>query len=365
MAMNIKNKWSWLFFLAGIWFFAGVLITLHEYFFLANYPGVLSTEAMGSFNFINNLIAASAGLFIGGLAFGLLELFYFQRHLKRQKFWITVSKKILIYCISLFFLIVVISLFFNSFLSNTSILDIKAWLKTKRFITSMAFWHPVLPFMILAILSSFFLQLSERFGPNEMWKIFSGKYFNPKEESRIFMFLDLDHSTTIAENLGNQKFYQFLNDFFHDIAKIIIANKGEVVDYIGDLVIISWVYKSGIEESRCLKCFEEFERVITNNRKHYLEKYDVIPTFKAAVHCGKVIIGEMGKIKKSIKFSGDVLNTTSRVEKVCGDRGAKLAVTNDLLAILEDHNFIFEKVSNITLKGKKNPIDVYTAEFGN
>jgi len=84
-----------------------------------------------------------------------------------------------------------------------------------------------------------------------------------------------------------------------------------------------------------------------------------VPQFKAAVHCGKVIIGEMGKIKKTIKFSGDVLNTTARVEKVCGKIGAKIVITDKLKHLLIDPPYALEKVSNVSLKGKRAPIDLY------
>ena len=90
-----------------------------------------------------------------------------------------------------------------------------------------------------------------------------------------------------------------------------------------------------------------------------MDRYGIVPEFKAAVHCGTVMIGEMGKIKKTIKFSGDVMNTTARVEKVCGTIGAKLVITHNLVAELSDLPFSLEKISNINLKGKEIPIDVY------
>lgn len=358
--MQLRGKLIWLLVLASMWFLSGVFITLHEYFFLANYPGVLSTEPMEEFNFSNNLIAAAFGLFIGGLLFGLLELFFFQKRFARLKFWDAVLRKFLIYSVLLFILISAISLIFNSWLSGRSLADVQAWQQTYAFISSEALWHPVFPFLLLAILSSFLLQLSERFGPNELWRIFTGKYNKPQEEHRIFMFLDLNKSTTLAEELGNQQFYQFLNDFYFDIAPVITKYMGEVVDYVGDLIIISWTYDRGTDRNRCIACFSEFERTIASKQSVYESSYNNVPNFKAAVHCGKVIVGEMGKIKKSIKFSGDVLNTTARVEKVCGDLGAKIAVTQDLISILKDHDFIFEKASNIQLKGKAQPVDIYT-----
>ncbi len=357
--MITRNHLSQLTSISVIWVLAGLLTALYEYFFLANYPGVLETQAMQEFSLGKNIVAAMGGLFIGSLLFGLLELFYFQKKITREKFWVAILKKIVIYSILLFFLLVGISIAYNSILSGRSISDPVVWQETRNFITSIAFWHPVFPVLLLALLSSFLLQLSERFGTNEMWKMFSGKYFHPKEEQRIFMFLDLNDSTTIAEKLGNEKFYGFLNDFFHDIASVITKHKGEVVEYVGDLVIISWTFPSGSYETRCIACYQDFEKVIQIKKETYLTRYGTVPQFKAAVHCGDVMIGEMGKIKKSIKFSGDVLNTTARVEKVCSTLGAKLVITDNLVDILSDPPYLMEKISNISLKGKEEPIDVY------
>ena len=346
----------------AIWITGGLLTSLYEYFFLANYPGVLETPPMQEYDLRKNIIAAIGGLFVGSLLFGLLEIFYFQRKITREKFWVAVIKKLLIYSVILFFLLLGVSFTYNSLLSGRNLNDPQVWQNTRDFISSIAFWHPVLPVLLLALISTFLLQLSERFGTNEMWKMFSGKYFNPKEEERIFMFLDLNHSTTIAERLGNEKFYGFLNDFYHDIAPVILRHKGEVVEYVGDLVVISWTFPAGAHQTQCLTCYREFEKTISEKRHIYLQRYGVVPEFKAAVHCGEVIIGEMGKIKKAIRFSGDVLNTTARVEKVCGKIGAKLAITENLVAIISDPPYELEKVSNISLKGKEAPIDVYKVQ---
>lgn len=357
--MITRNHLAQLASITSLWVLAGLLTALYEYFFLANYPGVLETTPMQEFSLGKNMIAAMGGLFVGSLLFGLLELFYFQKKIVRERFWVAILKKVTIYSILLFFLLGGISLTFNSVLSGRSLADPLVWTETRQFLTSIAFWHPVFPVLTLALLSSFLLQLSERFGSNEMWKMFSGKYFNPKEEQRIFMFLDLNHSTSIAEKLGNEKFYRFLNDFFHDIAGVITLHKGEVVEYVGDLVIISWTFPVGASETHCLNCYRDFEKVIHRKRETYLTRYGTIPQFKAAVHCGEVMIGEMGKIKKSIKFSGDVLNTTARVEKVCSNIGAKLVITDNLMQLLSDPPYLLEKVSNVSLKGKEAPIDVY------
>ena len=260
-----------------IWVIGGLFTALYEYFFLANYPGILQTAPMEEFSLTKNIIAATLGLFIGSLLFAGLEVFYFQKRLKRQKFWLSLIQKLAIYSGAIFLLLIAISLFFNSLLSGRSLFDSEVWQQTQTFISSIAFWHPVLPVLILALLSTFLLQLAERFGTDEMWKMFTGKYFHPKEEQRIFMFLDLNHSTTLAEQLGNEKFYGFLNDFYHDIAPAIIKHKGEVVEYVGDLVVINWTFEAGIHESQCIACYQAFEAIIEQKKSTYLSRYGAVP----------------------------------------------------------------------------------------
>ena len=81
---------------------------------------------------------------------------------------------------------------------------------------------------IVVALTQLFLQMNSKFGHGVFWNIIRGKYNTPKEENRVFMFLDLNSSTAIAERLGDEKYHAFLKDFFADISNPILDNKGEV-----------------------------------------------------------------------------------------------------------------------------------------
>ena len=61
---------------------------------------------------------------------------------------------------------------------------------------------------------SFKSEVTKMLGPGVLYKLLSGSYHSPKEDERIFMFLDLNNSTSIAEKLGPAKFTDFKNDFF-------------------------------------------------------------------------------------------------------------------------------------------------------
>ena len=357
--MTREGTILWIFVTVILWMFAGALTSIHEYFFLANYEGVQGTLPMQEYSFTRNLIAALTWGLIGGLAYALLEVYFFQKRFLRVPFFEVLLIKIGLYTLVLVLLSVCISILYNSVLSARSVSDPTVASDVRAFVTSVAFWHPLTPFIILSIISSVLIHLSERLGGKVLWKLLTGRYHNPKEEQRIFMFLDLNASTSIAEKLGNQKFHNFLNDFFFDIAVAILHHKGEVVEYVGDQVVITWTIAAGTKDASCLRCFQDFQNKIESKKSHYQKRYDCVPKFKAAVHSGKVMIGEIGRLKKSIKFSGDVLNTTARVEKLCNSIGASLAITEDLLDCIGESPYPLERIEAVNLQGKMRDLDIY------
>ena len=232
-----------------------------------------------------------------------------------------------------------------------------------EFLTSMAFWHPLLPFLLLLFLTLFIIQLNSKFGAGELWQFVTGKYFKPKEEQRIFMFLDLNDSTAIAEKLGHIRFFHFMNDFFRDITNDILQNDGEIVEYVGDEIVVTWTVDRGLVNGRCVRCFHDIAARIEALTPRYQRKYGIAPTFKAGIHFGKATIGEIGKIKKEIVFSGDVMNTTSRIQNLCRDLREPLVISEDLMRILKPVgvDLHFEELGEAHLRGKAAKTRIYTA----
>ena len=113
----------------------------------------------------------------------------------------------------------------------------------------------IMVWTFIVAVTQFMLQVNDKFGPGNLWKIFIGKYYSPKEELRVFMFLDLKSSTSIAENLGHQQYYHFLNDFYALISDPIINRSGEIYQYVGDEIVVSWTTERAIKNMNCLFCF--------------------------------------------------------------------------------------------------------------
>jgi len=99
-----------------------------------------------------------------------------------------------------------------------------------------------------------------------------------------------------------------------------------------------------------------------NRHAAYLKKYDVTPEFKAGMHFGIVSTGEIGQIKKEIVFTGDVLNTTARIQGMCNELGRDFLLSRDLKEEVEAHTsrYQFSSVGETSLRGKMAPIELYT-----
>lgn len=222
-------------------------------------------------------------------------------------------------------------------------------------LVSLVFWA------IMIAATQFMLQVNDKFGQGVLWNFITGKYFKPKEENRIFMFLDLKSSTTIAEQTGHKLFFEFIREVFKDVTQPIVKHKGEIYQYVGDEIVISWKMKQGIASANCIKCFFAIHQKLQSMAIIYKERFGAIPEFKAGVHHGLVTVGEIGIIKKDIVFSGDVLNTTARIQGQCNQYNSSLLISEDTLALLGDQClFKFKPLGSFELRGKEQKIDLYT-----
>lgn len=90
-----------------------------------------------------------------------------------------------------------------------------------------------------------------------------------------------------------------------------------------------------------------------------MNKYGVSPEFRAGIHHGTVMAGEVGVIKKDIIYSGDVLNTTSRIQEQCKHFSVDLLISKETFDLLPSKNaFELEMIGNLELRGKQTKIEI-------
>ena len=275
---------------------------------------------------------------VGGLAGGALLVFKVNAGYKHRTFLSGIVRSalvfVLVYLCGSAALLFMLGFVYNALRSSPMTALGSAWdnvllnLYTPSFLATMIIWG------MMTSGTQFMLQVNDKFGPGVLWKLLTGKYHHPREEERIFMFLDLRSSTSIAERIGHRRFFELLSELYQDITSPIIESRGEIYQYVGDEVVITWTVPRGTDGDNCVRCFFRIGDAIAERRDHYLERYAVEPRFKAGLHLGEATVGEIGVIKKDIVYSGDVLNATARIQEECNRRQVSFLASSTLLAKL-------------------------------
>ncbi|WP_020530405.1 adenylate/guanylate cyclase domain-containing protein [Flexithrix dorotheae] len=333
----------------------GLLWTLSLAFFIfIRFYGI---ENFNGINPIDNLGLSMPLLLILGLIFGfsftLLEKFYYKRFSHKTSFGKVVLISIFYYIITLCLLLFILFLFFlKQSHQPFSLTNLEKFFFDDSITTFLVF------IFVTTCIFGFFKQMDRKFGPGNMFKMLKGDFYSPKEETRIFMFLDLNSSTSIAEELGHVRYSQLLQDCFHDVS-IVQKYKAEIYQYVGDEVVLTWPIKNGIDNNNVIQAYFAFIDVLAKRKDYYFSQYGFLPSFKAGVHFGKVTVTEVGEVKREIAFHGDVLNTASRIQGKCNEIGELFLVSSEFANLSHRPSTItFKSIGEIYLKGKNNKMKI-------
>lgn len=220
-------------------------------------------------------------------------------------------------------------------------------------------------FLSLLILSSFLINLGTQLrlvlGPEMLISLLVGRYRRPVVEERVFLFLDLADSTSIAEELGPLRFTAFKSDFFSDIAGPVLDTGGHIVQYAGDEVMVTWRMKHALRDAAPIRCFFLAERAIGRRAVRYRARYGTVPHFRGGLHGGEVVTAQIGSLRRDIVHSGDVVNTAARIQAECRPRDRRLLASADLL-----HRMVLpaglqaEDLGAVSLRGKEDAVRLFS-----
>ncbi len=161
----------------------------------------------------------------------------------------------------------------------------------------------------------------------ELWRFLTGRYRYPEEEERLFLFADVMGSTTLAERLGNQRYSSLLRECFADTSEAILAWGGDVYQFAGDGVIVTWRRDAGLRGAASVRCFFEMASALEARGAEYRARYGTVPRLRGAVHGGEVVTTWVGEAKKELAFHGDTLNVAARIEAMCKEVGAECLIS--------------------------------------
>lgn len=353
MNKNLKTYFNLLWQSIVFWFLTFFL------FFIIRYSGLKTNLELKDPTYIFTIAdKVTYALIMGGVIgfiFSFIE-FLFQKYLsKKLVIAVQLLLKVFIYLTSLILLFTFIRWFFQYDKGMEVAVSETGWWKSNT-----SFWVGVIVF-ILATLNFSFLKIAlEKFGKKNFFNILIGRYNKPREEKRIFMFLDLKNSTGIAEKLGHLSYSHFIQECLFDLNEVILDYDAEIYQYVGDEAVITWTYKKGIKHNNCIEVYRAFKHQLKRKEAYYIKTFGLTPQFKAGVHGGTLTVVEVGSIKKEIAYHGDVINTAARIQSMCNTYKESLLISESLRDELKLESGIqIKELGYLPLKGKQQKINLF------
>jgi adenylate cyclase len=339
-----------------LWFVFSLIYTILEKSILGDLDRYPLTGI--KYDFARNVFIIPAAALIMGILTGILEISYFSKRFINHSFTRKIIFKSVVYLFILVIFLIILS-FINTLITHEEQSFYQLSSPVWTFFTRYTIVGILLYIASIVVITQFYAEFRESIGQNTLNNFFLGKYHHPVEEERIFMFVDMKSSTTIAEKLGHVKYFEMLKEYFVDLSGAVIDHAGAIYQYAGDEMILTWKLKDGLKKNNSVECFFAMKRTLELQAEKYNSKFGLLPEFKAGLHYGKVTAGEIGSLKKEIIFTGDVLNTSARIQALCNQFGAELLISEDLVKILNlSASYGMISVGETLLKGRSKPMEL-------
>ena len=294
--------------------------------------------------------------FLFGLMFGLINYLADNTNLRRKSFGYIIIIKSILYTLAMFLSQVTVFSIYHVF----SLVPVEMIFNLKDEVSASLLISVGVYFIFVILLINFILQINRKFGYGVLFSMITGKYHKPREERRIFMFLDMKDSTGNAGRLGHYDYSRLIQSCILDLTDLIIRYKAQVYQYVGDEVVLTWPTNKGVQDFNCINLYYAFEQRLSDRRDYYEDEYNIVPKFKAGLDEGTITVTEVGDIKREIAYHGEVLHTAARLEKMCNNLEKNVLVTQNLISSLPAENgFEKELMGEFRLRGKKQKEKVF------
>lgn len=211
----------------------------------------------------------------------------------------------------------------------------------------------------MSVLTNIAIEIGYLLGFGTIKNLVTGRYVQPRREDRVFLLIDMKNSTGVAERLGPIRFHQLLNDFFDDISDAALECDAEIHKYVGDEAILTWPAKRARQDGEVLACPFIVRDLIAASGGKYLRRFGLEPEFRAALHCGEIVAGQVGAVRREIAYVGDTLNVAARLLEAAKEVKRDVLVSADLLARATlPSGIVAESLPMLAVRGREAPLGI-------
>jgi adenylate cyclase len=211
----------------------------------------------------------------------------------------------------------------------------------------------------MSVLANAIFTIGSLVGFRMVGRLLTGRYVRPRRELRAFLLIDMKNSTGIAERLGAVRFHELLYDFFRDIAEAALECGAEIHKYVGDEAILTWPADRPTLDDDVLTCPFVLHDFIAANSAQYLRRFGAVPEFRATMHCGEIVAGQIGDVRAELAYVGDTLNVAARLLEAAKEVGRDVLVSADVLAKTTlPAGIVAEALPTLTVRGRTAPLGI-------
>ena len=181
-----------------------------------------------------------------------------------------------------------------------------------------------------------------------------------------FMFCDIRGFTPISEKYKSNPagLTKLINRFLTRMTNVIIANGGTVDKFMGDCIMAFWNAPLDTKDHQMLAVLTAAQmqsELAMLNAQLKAENLPII-NIGIGINTGEALVGNMGSDQRfDYSVIGDPVNLAARLESASKTLGRTLIVSENTKKGIE-HKFTFEYIDEIMVKGKTEPVKVYSLQ---
>lgn len=178
------------------------------------------------------------------------------------------------------------------------------------------------------------------------------------------LFSDVRSFTTLTETADPHALVTQLNEYFEDMVAIVFANHGTLDKFIGDAVMAHWgsIISKGpaIDTARAINTVLQMRQALAELNRTWRSQGRPEMRVGFGVNFGDAIVGNLGcEAKMEVSVIGDAVNLGSRLEGATKQYQLDVCIGEKAAALVKD-DFILRSVDLIIVKGKTQPVEIFT-----
>ena len=179
-----------------------------------------------------------------------------------------------------------------------------------------------------------------------------------------FWYSDLRGFTSLSESLPAEQLLSLLNEYFENCAAAAASRGGEILQFIGDAILIVFEIRTPSEEAKvCDAAYEAaidaFSAIdVANHRRRHAGLPEI--EFGLGLHLGIVTHANVGAPNRlAFNVVGPAVNRTARIEALSKETGEHLLMSEEFAKRL---NRPLRRIGKFDLRGVAGAHEVYAPE---